>query len=80
MTGTTLYEIQVQEQIDDHWSPWFDGLTLCQGPGNTTLLYGPVVDQAALFGLLDKTRDLGLTLLSVRRVERKATHQPPSRR
>ena len=68
MTGGVIYEIQVQEQLDDHWSAWFDGLSLTHGPDHTTLLRGPVADQAALYGLLDRARDLGLTLVSVRRI------------
>lgn len=69
MNARVLYEIQVQERLDDHWSTWFDGLTLTPGEDNTTFLSGPVSDQAALHGLLDKTRDLGLTLISVRRID-----------
>jgi hypothetical protein len=64
-----FYEIRVQEQLDHHWSAWFEGLTLTPGEDNTTFLRGPVVDQAALYGLLDKTCDLGLTLLSVQRID-----------
>ena len=60
----------MQEQLDDHWSAWFGGLTLSRGEDTTTALRGPVADQAALYGLLDKTRDLGLTLISVRRIDR----------
>jgi hypothetical protein len=74
-----FYEIQVQEQLDDRWSAWFDGLTLTQGEDNT-FLRGTVVDQAALHGLLDKTRDLGLTLISVRRIDAAQSHQPPGAR
>jgi hypothetical protein len=69
VSRNVFYEIQVQEQLDGHWSAWFDGLTLIQGEDNTTFLRGPVVDQAALHGLLDKARDLGLTLVSVRRID-----------
>jgi hypothetical protein len=69
VSENVFYEIQVQEQLDDHWSTWFDGLTLTPGEDNTTFLTGPVIDQAALHGLLDKTRDLGLTLISVRRID-----------
>jgi hypothetical protein len=68
-----VYEIEVQEQLDDHWCEWFDGLLLARRGDNTTLLRGPVTDQAALYGLLDKMRDLGLTLVSVRRIDRKFT-------
>jgi hypothetical protein len=63
-----FYEIQVQEQLDDHWAAWFQSLTLTRREDNTTLLRGPVADQAALHGLLDRTRDLGLTLILVRRL------------
>jgi hypothetical protein len=69
MSENVFYEIQVQEALDDNWSAWFDGLTFTQGEDNTTFLRGPVVDQAALHGLLEKTRDLGLTLVSVRRID-----------
>jgi hypothetical protein len=70
-----FYEIRVQEQLDDHWSAWFDGLTLTHGEDNTTFLRGPVADQAALHGLLDKARDLGLTLILVRRIDPAERHQ-----
>ena len=51
------------------WTGWFEGLTITLEDNRDTLLTGPVVDQAALFGLLRKVRDLGLPLLSVNRVE-----------
>jgi hypothetical protein len=65
----THYEIRVQGQLDEHWSEWFEGLALAHGPDGSTVLTGPVADGAALFGLLDRARDLGLTLLSVNRIE-----------
>jgi hypothetical protein len=65
VSTTLFYEIQVREQLEVHWSAWFDGLTLSREDG-TTFLRGPVADQAALHGLLNRTRDLGLTLISVR--------------
>jgi hypothetical protein len=71
---TVFYEIQVQEQLDDHWTAWFDGLTLTR-VGGTTFLHGPVADQAALHGLLDRTRDLGLALISVQRIDPAEYHQ-----
>jgi hypothetical protein len=77
VTEDVCYDIQVQEQLDNHWSSWFDGLTLSQGEGGGTLLHGPVADQAALYGLLDKMRDPGLTLLSVSRGKRQFADAPP---
>jgi hypothetical protein len=74
VSRNVFYEIQVQEQLDGRWSAWFDGLTLTQGEDNTTFLRGVVVDQAALHGLLDKMRDLGLTLISVRRIDAAQSH------
>jgi hypothetical protein len=63
------YELRVQGVLDDRWSPWFEGLQLrSDQPGQTTIA-GPVTDQAALHGLLAKIRDLGLPLLSVRRLD-----------
>jgi len=63
-----LYEIRLKGHLDDHWSHWFEGLTLTREDNGETLLTGPVVDQAALHGLLRKVRDLGLPLLSLTRV------------
>jgi hypothetical protein len=57
------YEIRLQGHLDARWTKWFDGLN------GDTLLSGPVVDQAALHGLLKKVRDLGLPLVSVSPVE-----------
>lgn len=62
------YVIRVEEQIGEEWSPWFEDLTIC-ADGQGTLLTGPVADQAALYGLLHKIRDLGLSLISLRRIE-----------
>jgi hypothetical protein len=59
------YQIRLKGHIDDRWSDWFDGMTVSQRPGGTTLLSGPVADQAALHGLLGKINNLGLPLLSV---------------
>lgn len=62
------YLIQLKGILSDQWSEWFDGMEIrCDEQGNTTLT-GPVVDQAALHSLLDKVRDLGMTLISVTRL------------
>ena len=66
---TGLYEIRIKGHLDERWSDWFDGLTITLEDSGDTLLTGPVVDQAALHGLLRKVRDLGIPLLSVNRVE-----------
>lgn len=58
-------EIRVKGQIDEHWSEWFDDLTITHPDQNETILNGPVVDQSALHGLLVKLRDLGLPIVSV---------------
>jgi hypothetical protein len=66
-----LYEIRIKGHLPDRWAAWFEGLTLTREESGTTLLTGPVMDQAALHGLLKKVRDLGLPLLSVMQVEPK---------
>ena len=64
-----LYEIRIKGHLDDRWSDWFGGLTITLEEDGDTLLTGPVVDQAALHGLLKKVRDLGMPLVSVNPVE-----------
>jgi hypothetical protein len=59
------YEIRVKGHLDTRWAAWFDGLTLTYASDGTTSIHGPVADQAALHGLLQKIRDLGLPLISV---------------
>lgn len=63
------YKIHIQEKVDPSWSEWFDGLSITTLPNNESVLSGSIIDQAALHGLLNKIRDLGLTLLAVYRVE-----------
>ena len=63
-----LYHITVKGKLDPKWSDWFDGFTLTQQGNDETLLTGQVTDQPALHGLLAKIRDLGLPLLSVKRI------------
>jgi hypothetical protein len=63
------YEIRLKGHLDTRWAAWFDGLTLTHHSDGSTIIGGPVADQAALYGLLQKTRDLGLPLISVNYVE-----------
>ena len=63
------YEIRLRGHLDARWAAWFDGMALTREGDGTTRLRGPVADQAALHGLLQRVRDLGLPLLSVRQVE-----------
>ena len=79
-----VYQIRIKGQLGRHWTDWFGGLTLTTLDNGETLLTGPVVDQAALHGLLRRVRDLGLPLLSVIRVEAEQaqeanTRYPPGR-
>jgi hypothetical protein len=62
-------QIRVKGQIDEHWSDWFEGLTVTHTNQGETVLTGLVIDQSALYGLLAKLRDLGLPLLSVSTLE-----------
>lgn len=64
-----IYEIRIQGHLDDRWAAWFAGQTLTQEASGTTLLTGPPVDQAALYGLLRKVRDVGMPLISVLRID-----------
>lgn len=70
--NSTLYQIVIQAHREPGWQVWFDGMTMTDGPDGTTVLIGPVVDQAALHGLLARIRDLGLPLLAVQPI----TQQP----
>src|SRR5215212_9964965 len=63
-----VYQIRIQGHLGAEWTDWFEGLTITLQDNGETLLTGSVVDQAALYGLLRKVRDLGMPLLSVNRV------------
>ncbi len=73
-TGQGLYEIRLQGHLDARWAAWFEGMTITLADNGETLLSGPVVDQAALHGLLRKVRDVGIPLISVIRVNLDQTH------
>jgi hypothetical protein len=62
------YEIRLAGRLDSHWTAWFDGLTVSFESDGTTVISGPISDQAALHGLLQRVRDLGLPLVSVIRI------------
>ena len=64
-----VYQIRIEGRLGSQWADWFEGLAITPGDNGDTLLTGPVIDQAALHGLLKKVRDLGLPLLAVQRVE-----------
>ena len=68
-TDRRATEIRVQGGLDGRWSAWFEGLRITGDELGQTVIVGPVVDQAALHGLLAKVRDLGLPLLSVRQLD-----------
>jgi len=65
----TVYQIRIKGRLDQGWTDWFEGLAITEDGNGGTLMSGPVVDQAALHGLLKKIRDLGIPLLSVTCVE-----------
>jgi hypothetical protein len=62
------YAIRVEGLLDAHWSEWLEGMTITHEEGGVTRLEGPVIDQAALHGLLSKLRDLRLTIVTLERL------------
>ena len=68
LTTPAKYRIRVQGQLEQEWAAWLGGLTLSWQEPDQTLLVGPVIDQAALHGILNTIRDLGLPLLEVLRL------------
>jgi hypothetical protein len=71
------YEIRLKGHLDSRWAAWFDGLSLTNESDGTTVIHGPVADQAALHGLLQKVRDLGLPLVSVTQLQPGQPECPP---
>ena len=64
-----IYQIRIEGHLGSEWTGWFEGLTITLEDNGDTILTGPVIDQAALHGLLKKVRDLGMPLVSVNRIE-----------
>lgn len=64
-----VYQIRIKGHLGSGWTNWFEGMTITLEEGGDTLLTGPVLDQAALHGLLKKVRDLGIPLISVIRIK-----------
>jgi hypothetical protein len=74
-----VYQIRIKGHLGSHWTDWFSGLAITAQDLGETLLTGPVVDQAALYGLLKKVRDGGIPLLSVIRVKPDPAERPESK-
>jgi hypothetical protein len=72
--GLLRYEIRLKGHLDSRWAAWFDGLTHTNENDGTTAIRGPVVDQAALHGLLQRLRDVGLPLISVTQLDPNQPH------
>jgi hypothetical protein len=70
------YEIRLKGHLNSRWSAWFDGLSLTTDSDGTTIIQGPVADQAALHGLLQKVRDVGLPLISVTQIVSEQSDAP----
>ncbi len=71
-----VYQIRIKGHLGRQWTDWFEGLTITLEDNGETLLTGPLVDQAALHGVLKRVRDLGMPLVSVNRVKPGAAPEP----
>ncbi len=69
LSQPVVYQIKIEGHLGRQWTDWFEGLTITLEDNGETLLTGPVIDQAALHGLLKKVRDWGLPLISINRVD-----------
>ena len=78
MTMSSHYRITIQGHLDQHWSDWFDNMTITNVANGEAILCGRLPDQAALHGVLIKIRDLGLPLLAVATVATKETQNKQS--
>ncbi|MBF4764468.1 hypothetical protein ISU07_15145 [Nocardioides islandensis] len=78
MSDAVTYEIRIQGRLGDRWAAWFDGMEIVATDDGTTLIRGRIADQAALHGLIQKVRDLGLPLLSVTRTDTPTPTGPTS--
>ena len=72
-----VYQIRIKGHLGSQWTNWFEGLAITLEDSGDTLLTGPLVDQAALHGLLKKIRDLGMPLISVCPIEARSPTTPP---
>jgi hypothetical protein len=72
------YEIRLTGHLEARWAGWFDGLAVSRESDGTTVLSGPIADQAALHGVIQRVRDLGLPLVSVTQVEIDQPDLPPT--
>lgn len=75
-TPIPQYEIRIKGHLGPRWSAWFDGLTLTTEADGTTVIAGPVADQAALHGVLQRLRDVGVHLVSLHQLSSDATTEP----
>lgn len=75
-----IYQIRIAGHLGPEWTDWFEGLTITLEDNGDTLLTGPVIDQAALYGLLKRVRDLGIPLISVNRAEHGHADTPKVKR
>ena len=73
------FQVRIKGHLGDDWTDWFGGMTITLEENGDTLLTGPVPDQAALFGLLRRVRDLGMQLISINRVDTGKQDRPTGR-